>query len=50
MLLENLEKFEQEIREDSKIEIAKNMLKRNFSLKEISEITGLSIDKIKSLK
>ena len=32
------------------IEIAKNMLKKNMSLEDISEITGLSIENIKKLK
>ena len=32
------------------IEIAKNMLKKNMSIEDISEITGLSINEIKSLK
>ena len=32
------------------IEIAKNMLKKNMSLEDISEITGLNIENIKKLK
>ena len=33
----------------SKIEIAKAMLKKNMKLKDISEITGLSLEEINKL-
>ena len=33
-----------------KVNIAKNMLNKNMSIEDISEITGLSINEIKSLK
>ena len=32
------------------IEIAQNMIKKNIDMKTISEVTGLSIEKIKKLK
>ena len=35
---------------DNKIETAKNMLKKNMSIEDISEITGLSIEEINKLK
>ena len=35
---------------EEKIEISKKMLKLNIDIKNISEITGLSIDEIQSLK
>ena len=34
---------------ENQIEIAKTMLKKNMELKDISEITGLTIDEIKQL-
>ena len=34
----------------NKFEIAKNMLKKNMSLEDISEITGLTIYDIKKIK
>jgi len=35
---------------ESKLEIAKNMLKKEMDMKTISEITGLSIKEIETLK
>ena len=32
-----------------KINIAKNMLKKNMSIEDISDVTGLSIEEIKKL-
>ena len=37
-------------RNEAIFETAKNILKKNISIKDISDITGLSIDKIKKLK
>ena len=37
-------------KKEEKIETAKNMLKKGFSLQEISEITNLSINEINDLK
>lgn len=37
-------------KEESKIEIAKNLLKTNLSIEEISQATGLSLDVINNLK
>ena len=34
----------------SKLETAKNMLKKKFSIKDISEITGLTSSEIESIK
>ena len=33
-----------------KVNTAKNMLKKNFDIKTISEVTNLSLDTIKKLK
>ena len=37
-------------REESKLEIAKNMLNKNYTIEQIHEVTGLTIEKIKELK
>lgn len=50
MLLANLEKFEQEIREEEKIEIAKKSLQMNLSVEQIVQLTGLTHDEIEKLK
>ena len=36
--------------EESKVEIAKKLLSKNMDIKEIAEVTGLSIEKIRDLK
>jgi len=36
--------------EKGKLEIAEQLLKRNFPIEEISEITGISVDKLDKLK
>ena len=53
----NEERYEQGVKEgkeqglkESKIEIAKNLLRINLPLEQISAATGLSVDEIKKLK
>ena len=45
-----IEASKKEGKEEVKVEIAKTMLKKNFSIDEILEITGLSIREIENLK
>jgi len=42
--------YREEGRNDSKVEIAKNLLNTNLTLEEISNSTGLSLEEIKSLQ
>jgi predicted transposase/invertase (TIGR01784 family) len=45
-----LEKGRAEMKIEREIEIARNMLKRNYRIEDIAEDTGLSIEQIKALK
>ncbi len=47
---EGIEKGREEGVEKGKLEVAKRLLDKNFTLEDISEITELSVEKIKSLK
>ncbi len=37
-------------RDETRAEIAKNMLNKNYSIKDIAEITGLTIEEIEKLQ
>lgn len=44
------EEGREEGKEKKKVEIINNMLKKNYSLNEISDITGCSLDEIKQIQ
>ena len=48
--LEGIKEGENRGKEESKIEIAKKMLDANMDIKQISELTGLTIEEVKKLK
>lgn len=47
---DELEEIRIESKKEEKIEIAKNMLNKNMTINDISEITGLTLEEIKELK
>lgn len=47
---EDYENGKQEGKEEEKINTAKNMLKENYTIKQIAKITQLNIESIKQIK
>ena len=47
---EDYENGKQQGKEEEKINTAKNMLKENYSIKQIAKITQLNIESIKQIK
>ena len=50
LLKEDYENGKQEGKEEEKINTAKNMLKENYTIKQIAKITQLNIESIKQIK
>ncbi|MBU9724235.1 transposase [Bacillus alkalicola] len=49
-IMEIITSYEKKGMELKSIEVARRMLEKNMSLDEIAEITGLSLEKVESLK